>query len=506
MKVDRLSPLAVGVMEGSFARRAWLFRGTIVALSLFLGACTPKPFITTSACANAALSPQTLGCQVVTIDKKVFETADRLKITLPQGGSVIITRTALVKRGTDAFIWRGKLGGAGYSNATFSVVRDAVVGKLVTPDGSMYRLRKTPQGSMVFERLNSKAYRVRDNTLKPPPRDLKSASWIIEPSPDVTIGRVLSAHSFDSAPSDRNERLPDINAMPEPFETVPAKPYLQFAALRQVTTANAAPPACGGGNPDSPDQIDVMVLYTHAAVTEAGSKDDMIAWINAAEDETNVSYSDSGVFLHVNVLQSWIGEVLSYVEKGLSPDLIALKNPSDGKMDEVHGSRKDAGADIVVLITHMASFGAGGLADTLQPSEVGNQLFEPRAFAVVEQEHFSAPAYIFAHELGHLMGAQHDEQSSPGRTGAFPFSHGHVEATPVGLCTDPWMTIMSEDPCCTPNGYWSSPKAADACGRPMGAAATEDNGTTLKKTACTVANFRLNVQTSGPNSAQGSAQ
>jgi Metallo-peptidase family M12 len=69
-------------------------------------------------------------------------------------------------------------------------------------------------------------------------------------------------------------------------------------------------------------------------------------------------------------------------------------------------------------------YDAGGMAHQMHELIV-NWSFEQFAFAVVPRI-VATGKFAFAHELGHLMGAQHDSASSGGAQRAFSYSHGHV--------------------------------------------------------------------------------
>ena len=171
---------------------------------------------------------------------------------------------------------------------------------------------------------------------------------------------------------------------------------------------------CLNPNPcqtDSPYRIDVMVLYTGAAHDAAGPDDDHIAaWINKHEFLTNQSYIQSKVAQRIHVVHRQ--QVESYTEQSTSKDLTALTLQCDSKMDEAHSLRHEYNADAVVLITHETGSGTGGLAKTMQEYHVDNTSFEPCAFAVVRVELFLTPELAFVHELGHIMGAQHEVRAS----------------------------------------------------------------------------------------------
>ena len=89
---------------------------------------------------------------------------------------------------------------------------------------------------------------------------------------------------------------------------------------------------------------------------------------------------------------------------------MALTLQCDAQLNNAHTLRDTFKADAVVLITHIAGRAGtfGQAAPTMQADQVGNYSYEPCAFATVQVSQFLTPEYYFAHELGHLMGAEHD--------------------------------------------------------------------------------------------------
>lgn len=243
---------------------------------------------------------------------------------------------------------------------------------------------------------------------------------------------------------------------------------------------------------DTADFLDVMVVYTPAARTAAGSTTAMNSLIQLAVDETNQSYVNSGINQRLRLVYK---QEVSYTESGTmcgtsTGDLERLTGTSDGYMDNVHTVRNTYGADFVTLITETTNpCGCGWLMTNASSG------FAPNAFNVVART-CATGYYSFGHELGHNMGARHDwyvdNQTTP-----YPYSHGYVYRPAT------WRTIMAyNSECqfygvtCTRLQYWSNPDVrynGVPMGVPEGSANPADNRKTLNNTASTTANFRQSV-------------
>ena len=246
---------------------------------------------------------------------------------------------------------------------------------------------------------------------------------------------------------------------------------------------------------DSCDTIDVLVVYTAAAVTGAGGTAAMTSLIQLAIDETNQSYANSNITQRVRLVHS---QQVTYTETGNlcdgtgNSDLYRLQNSSDGYMDSVHTLRDTYEADIVVLLVENggSDCGCSFMQGTVSAS------FQDHAFAVVARN-CATGYYSFGHEMGHVMGARHDWYVDNTNGSPYTYNHGYVYEP------SRWRTIMAyNDDCydsgfnCTRIPYWSNPLVTYG-GIPMGVAEgsyhAADNRKTLNNTACTVANFRTSI-------------
>ena len=100
--------------------------------------------------------------------------------------------------------------------------------------------------------------------------------------------------------------------------------------------------------------IDVAVFYTPAARDQAGGTAAIETRIDLMAAETNQAYRASGV--NQRIVLAAVEEVDPGEDLGSFDD--RLQDPSDGHMDEVHTTRDQVAADIVVLIQMATPAGA----------------------------------------------------------------------------------------------------------------------------------------------------
>lgn len=243
----------------------------------------------------------------------------------------------------------------------------------------------------------------------------------------------------------------------------------------------AAPPGRPGRRQaaklDSPDRVEVMILYTADARDAAGGEAQIQAEAHLAVATTNDIYRNSGV-----------PQRLRLVHTGPSPvqhpddasDLLVVFRGDPG----VHALRDAHGADVVSLFASNTYY--VGLAYQLKADNAS--FFSETAYSVVLWE-VASSLFVAAHEWGHNMGAQHDPAVSGPDDGYFTYSHGYVDHVLRVL------TVMAYGTSCNGCGrvpYYSSPDVF-LDGRPLGTPNASDNARSLRETAATVANFRPSV-------------
>ncbi len=172
-------------------------------------------------------------------------------------------------------------------------------------------------------------------------------------------------------------------------------------------------PAAAEGTP----VIDIMVVYTAAALQGAGSEAAMESLIDSNIAYTNTTFVNSGINAEIRKVHTML---VDYSEGDSGTDLTRLRVNGDGYMDEIHSLRDTYGADLVHMFVEKSNNNYCGIANILGPFGL-----TVRACATGGR--------TFAHELGHNFGAYHDWYMGANDTAA----HGHVDLDKQ------FLTIMS---------------------------------------------------------------
>ncbi len=262
---------------------------------------------------------------------------------------------------------------------------------------------------------------------------------------------------------------------------------------------------------DSGTTIDVMVVYTAAARTAAGGTTGIQATIDSMISTTNQAYTNSAINTQLNLVHT---EEVSYVENGdMGVDLDNLTytgapNTERNKLDEVQTLRDTYGADLVALLVETGNYcGIAWIMSSVSSS------FQSHGFSVTLRQ---CGGHVFAHELGHNEGMQHDWYVDPSG-GAFTYSHGHVYINGASS----FRTIMSYTNKCSASGvtcnritHFSNPNIAyngitTGIAEGTSISCTEgnlsnppcdaDNSKTLNNAAFTLANFRESLSPDAPS-------
>ena len=212
---------------------------------------------------------------------------------------------------------------------------------------------------------------------------------------------------------------------------------------------------------DSPDLVDVMVVYTPQARVAANGQAAMEALIGLAIDNANLAYQNSAVRQRVRLVHR---QEVSYQDSGvLGTDLGRLQATGDGFLDDVHALRDAHGADLVVLVIAWdAEVGGRGYLLT-NPSTASQSI------GFSSQTVPSLPGFTLARRARAQHGASHDRVNAGGPGGV-----------PIRVRLSGPARIPHRDgvPCtgapCPTVGHFSNPRVA-YLGRPTGLPDSEDN-------------------------------
>ena len=222
-------------------------------------------------------------------------------------------------------------------------------------------------------------------------------------------------------------------------------------------------------------EIDVLVAYTPSA---RRARNDMDSLIRLAIEETNQTYKNSNINIRLNLVDSFEH---NYTEQAGATGWERTLN--DFTKDATVASRRNSsGADVAMLIINDRTY--CGMAWVYSNANANY------AFGLVEQS-CATGHYTFAHEIGHIQGASHNEhiENRP----VFSYGHGYIYS--VAARTNNFSTVMSYDfgaGCsygCARIPYWSNPNISYK-GIPTGTVSTNNNARVLNETAAKVSAYR----------------
>ncbi len=236
-------------------------------------------------------------------------------------------------------------------------------------------------------------------------------------------------------------------------------------------------------NSTNSNSVDLLVVTTDAATAFAGGSALLKQSIEAAVSDTNISFDNSGVGLQINLVKV---ESTNYTEtNNIVTDHTRLQVLNDGFLDEVHDLRDQYSADLVMLVVgegdNFCGYAGWGYN--------GQSLLPQFGFSVLAE--YCISTTVFAHELGHNFGLQHDRFIN-NSGGYLPYGHGYTAPS------ESWFTIMAyPDGCnfnCFPLNRWSNPVqqfAGEALGIPIGNPNAADNVSALEFVKADVLSFRV---------------
>jgi len=369
-------------------------------------------------------APQ-IAALAVQVDLELLRTEPgRLELPTPDGRVLIAELSAFEDRGGGDLMWSGGLPDAGYDSVVLTLESGRLVGWFVEPGGVRYRISARPDGS----------------------GRLEAGFNLPGAEPDA----------FCAVGSDRGQPAPG-------------------APVRLAGAVAHDPPARVVA-PQSHDTLDILVVYTPTAAANWAGRGGAQAAIRNAGDYLNMVLRNGRIDIRGNIVHSAQVAGLDRVGR----DGTGLYGASIISQLRFHGEalrlRREHGADLVHLFTGESPwlFNACGQHYLLFRDETAED-FSEFGYGWTANSCY-ADGSIFAHEVGHGLGAHHDPDNGGSPESAvrrYAFGHGNLDRIPnVG-------TIMSytgqEEP------YLSSVRIRPQ-GRVIGVAGERENERALRET------------------------
>jgi len=234
------------------------------------------------------------------------------------------------------------------------------------------------------------------------------------------LGDGLHAISWIEAPASLSDEAPR-----KPSRVAPAAQRLRpdlMAALAAADSISAGGAPAGKaetstnletGQAAGPPVIRIAVAYTSGAAKQMRSQGARSpeAQIQLAIDTANGSFVESGIQAVLKLADT--RQTVDIENGEAEADVRALLNRKDHQYDEIPRWRREIGANAVMLIVANSDRCGWGPAVGVTAAQ---------AYAVVMQS--CIRTLVIPHELGHLIGAGHDDDENP------PFSYGRGFVSP----------------------------------------------------------------------------
>lgn len=172
--------------------------------------------------------------------------------------------------------------------------------------------------------------------------------------------------------------------------------------------------------------------------------------------------------------------VTQYPEMNLDQTLDDILAGDVGRLWLLHRVREIEQADVMVMVVDTEAVSpVCGLAQQILATK-------ETAFAAVERR--CLEKHTLAHEIGHLLGADHNTEHAVLDPPRFGYGHGYRAAPDIA---PRWRTVMAQecpDVACERVNLWSSPLIHHN-GQPTGTVDTHDNARVLRETKAIIAGF-----------------
>ncbi len=332
----------------------------------------------TPAVAAAAQFDLGVGPVTVQVDLDLVRSAPpRLELPTPDGRVLVAVQSVFEDRGDGNVMWAGSLPGADYESVVLTVEDGSFVGRFGEPGGAKFRISAGPGGG----------------------------------------GRMVDT---GGVPGDEPETVCPVGLEPVDLE----ENFLAEAPGRVGQPQRVAQQQNG-------NELDILVLYTAQAARNWANRGGALASIRNAGDYLNLVLRNGQLPVTGNIVHiARAPAVLDTVGRegvGTYQNDLTLRTLWNG---EVLQLRTRHGADLVHVFTGESTslLGACGRAYLLTQGETAED-FSFRAFGWTANSCGSFDdAEIFAHEIGHNLGANHDPENvttiTPDQAVA-PYAFGH---------------------------------------------------------------------------------